>query len=438
MSESILYSRPIPVKRKVDVFVAGGGPAGMAAAVTAARMGASVYVAEASGSFGGAAATMLIPAFMQFGNGVDFLAGGIGREVYDYIQTKAPECYRKYCPIGIPVEILKLCCDRMVTESGASFSFFTTVIDVQREKDRLSRVICSAKQGLFAVEAKIFVDCTGDGDLSALAGAQWEKGDENGQTMAATLCGIWEGTDFSRAVEPQSGRLEDAFRDGVFTNIDRHLPGMWKIKDGVTGSNTGHIYGVDGTDSDSMTDAIVAARRQMREYRRYYREYLTGYENTELVISASHIGIRESRRIMGDYVMTLADFEARASFEDEIGRYCYPVDIHSGTNDDKGYRQYAADFKNRRYKKGESYGIPYRALVVKGIDNLLVAGRCISTDRYMQSSVRVIPGCYITGQAAGAAAALAALQGTDTRGVDVHALQSALAQRGAFLPNFRG
>lgn len=286
------------------------------------------------------------------------------------------------------------------------------------------------------MRAKVFIDCTGDGDLSKLAGAEFRFGEEGtGEVMATTLCGIWEGADFSRATGSQTKRLEDAFRDHVFTNIDRHHSGMWKIKEGITGSNCGHIYDIDGTDSDSMTGAMIAARRQLREYRRYYREYVEGYENLELVISASQIGIRETRRILCDYVMTLDDFNARASFEDEIGRYCYPVDIHSGKNTDEGYRKFATEHANLRYKTGESYGIPYRALTVRSFDNLLVAGRCISTDRYMQSSVRVMPGCYITGQACGAAAALAVSGDTTIRGIDISALQSALLKGGAFLPN---
>jgi len=437
MANTIQYQQSIPVRRTADVFIAGGGPAGVAAAVYAARMGADVYLAEAGGAFGGAAANMLIPAFMKFGDAETFLAEGIGREVHTYLKNEAPESYRGFCPNSIPVEILKLCYDKMMTECGASFSFFTTVIDVIREGADVTTVICSAKDGLFAVQAKVFVDCTGDGDLCARAGAEYKMGDDvTGEVMASTLCGLWEGADFSRAGN-QKERLEEAFADGVFTNIDRHLPGMWKIKAGVTGSNAGHIYNIDGTNSDSMTGAMVSARQQLREYRRYYREYVAGYEDAELVISAAQIGIRESRRIMGDYVMTLADFEARASFDDEIGRYSYPVDIHSGTNDDKGYKQYAANWENRRYKTGESYGIPYRALVVRNFDNLLVAGRCISTDRSMQASVRVMPGCFITGQAAGAAAAIAAADGVSVREIDVHKLQGALVKLGAYLPNYK-
>ena len=136
---------------------------------------------------------------------------------------------------------------------------------------------------------------------------------------------------------------------------------------------------------------------------------------------------------MGEYVMTLDDFLSRASFEDEIGRYAYPVDIHSPTNDDAGYRKFADEHQRYRYKKGESYGIPYRALVVRGIDNLLVAGRCISADRYIQSSIRVIPGCYITGQAAGVGASVAAESGKPAREADYGEIRKRLEKLGAYL-----
>ena len=181
---------------------------------------------------------------------------------------------------------------------------------------------------------------------------------------------------------------------------------------------------------------MIASRRQLREYRRYYREYLEGYENMEMVISAQQIGIRESRRVMGDYVMTLEDFVGRATFDDEIGRYCYPVDIHAGRNTDEGYQTFIKDYESLRYAAGESYGIPYRVLVVKGLRNLLVAGRCVSADRYVQSSLRVMPGCYITGQAAGVAAAIASEIGGAVRHIDVRRLQRQLQDMGGYLPNF--
>ena len=431
----VSIQRTLPVRYDVDVFIAGGGPAGVAAAVAAARCGSTVFLAETSGAFGGAATVALVPAFMQFTDGIHFVADGIGREIRNMVRESCPEAAKPYCPDGIPVETLKLCYDRLVTEAGVQFRFFTAVTDVIREGSRITHAICSGKGENFAVQAKLFIDCTGDGDLCAMAGASFEQGDENGETMAATLCGIWNGIHWKDVTRPDSRRLEDAFSDGVFTNEDRHLPGMWPVSNEVGGSNAGHIYNVDGTRADSLTQAMLKGRIQLQEYRRYYRDYLSGYEQAELIISASQIGIRETRRIQGEYQLNLQDFLNRAVFEDEIGRYCYPVDIHSSRNTSSGYQQYEKDFANLRYKKGESYGIPYRSLVVKGLTNVMTAGRCISTDGSMQASVRVMPGCFITGQAAGCAAALASGKGGDTRSISIHRLQQKLKTLGAYLPN---
>lgn len=429
---NIQYQKTLSIKYDVDVFVAGGGPAGVAAAVAAAENGASVFLVESFGAFGGAAVNALIPAFMQFTDGVRFLAGGIGRRVRDFIWEYCPETSKKYCPDSIPVETLKICYDRMILKAGVQFELFSHVSDVISEDGRLRYVICTAKGESYAVKAKLFIDCTGDGDMAFLAGAPYKQGDENGNTMAATLCALWNGIEWSKVVRPDSRCLDQAFADGVFTNEDRHLPGIWPISTTTGGSNAGHVYGIDGTRADSLTRGMIEGRKQLLEYRKYYKKYLSGYEDAEPVISATQIGIRETRRIIGDYILNINDFLTRAVFDDEIGRYAYPVDIHSGKNTSAGYTEYAKKFAELRYKKGESYGIPYRSLLVKGFDNLLTAGRCISADRSMQASVRVMPCCFITGEAAGIAAALAATDG-NTRHVEIAKLQEKLLERGSAL-----
>ena len=376
---------------------------------------------------------------MQFGNGSDFLAAGFGREIYERIKSTCDETHRPYCPTGIPVENIKLCYDDLMAEAGASHIFFTSVIDVRTEETdegrKIQYVVCAAKGSIFAVRAKVYIDCTGDGDMAAQAGAEFGLGDEEtGEMMAATLCALWENIDWKRKTCGDADRLPQAIADGVFTNADLHLPGIWRLSERTGGSNAGHVYDVDGTDAASMTPAMAKGRKQLREYRRYYREYIPGFEGMELVCSAPFIGIRETRRIFGDFVQTLDDFVSRRHFDDEIGCYCYPVDIHAGRNTKEGYEKFHKEHSSLRYQSGESYGIPYRALTVRGFDNLLVAGRCISADRFMQSSVRVMPGCYITGQAAGLAAAIAADNHTGIRGVDPAELREKLRGAGAFLP----
>ncbi|MFV0400866.1 MAG: FAD-dependent oxidoreductase [Oscillospiraceae bacterium] len=431
--KKISYQREIPEKYSADICIVGGGPAGVTAAVAAARQGCKVFLAEGAGCFGGAAVTALVPAFMPFDNGKDFLAGGLGREIYD-------RCEKTVFPpgggMGIHPEKYKRLMDSLVCgEENITFSFFTSLIGVEQEDDRVSHCIFAAKSGLFAVSAKVFIDCTGDGDLCAWAGAPFELGDSSGPPMPATLCSVWGDIDWNDKSFSDDEKLEQAIADGVFTQEDRHLPGMWRTGEHQGGGNIGHSFGVDATDEVSLTQAMLAGRRILPEYERYYRKYLgRGYRNTSLAVTGSQLGIRASRRIQGDYVMTGEDFHSRARFADEIGVFSYPVDIHIANPSKEAYEEYHRKFVSMRYGPGEFYGIPYRSLLPKGLENVLVAGRCISTDKLMQSSVRVMPGCFITGQAAGVGAAVAVRSGTDPGQANIGEIRSVLGKMGAFLP----
>jgi hypothetical protein len=173
------------------------------------------------------------------------------------------------------------------------------------------------------------------------------------------------------------------------------------------------------------------------EYEKYYKEYLEGFENIELVATGSLLGIRESRRIKCVKTLEEQAFRTLAAYDDEIGRYCYSIDRHPRNNTKEEHEKTFADFSANHLKKGQSYGIPYGSIVPEGLDNVLVAGRCMGADRPMQGSMRVMPGCYITGQAAGAAAALCAKSGERPADLDVRTLQGALKDLGACLPNFK-
>ena len=429
-----VYTRKLETAYDVDVFVAGGGPAGVAAALAAARAGKRVFVAETSGAFGGAATAAYVPAFATFSDGVNDVVGGIGREIRRLVSRNVPES-AYWTPID--VEELKRAYDRLMSESGAKFSFFTTVCDAIARDGRIEKVVVATKRGLLAVRAKVFVDCTGDGDLCAFAGGASEMGDADGTVMPPTLCSQWCDIDFSRKNPWAQSLLPKAIADGVFSVPDLHLPGFFRATDGSSlgGGNIGHVFGVDPTDERSLTAAMIDARRRLPEYERFYKTYLKGYEKMRLASTAPFLGVRESRRVVCDYMLGVKDFLARASFEDEIGRYCYPVDVHNSKPGDveamKAFlKEYQQDLK---YKKGESYGIPYRSLVAKSFSNLLVAGRCMGTDRKMQASIRVMPGCFITGQAAGTAAALAA--GGDVRTVKPADLRANLREADAYLPD---
>jgi len=432
----IIYSKEIREKYNVDICVAGGGPSGIAAAVAAARQGASVFLAESQGFFGGLATTALVPAFMPFDNGVDFLAGGIGREIYDLCVQN--NFYLSGNTVGIHIEKYKKICDDFITrEPNIKFSFFTNLIDVICYGGKVEYALFSAKSGVFAVKAKIFIDCTGDGDLCVFAGNPYVAGGEDGRTMPSTLCTIWSGIDWSDKHFSDSEQLERAFEDKLFTQEDRHLSGMWRAGEELGGGNIGHCFGVDATDEVSLTQAMITGRKILPEYEKYYREYLgRGYKNATVVASGSYLGVRESRRITGDYELNIDDFMNMASFDDEIGRFSYPVDIHIANPDKESYEKFRKEHETMRYKSGESYGIPYRILLPKKLANVYVAGRCVSADKKMQSSIRVMPACFIMGQAAGIGAAIAVKTTGETRSVDIRELQGKLKEIGGYLPNF--
>jgi FAD-dependent oxidoreductase family protein len=431
----MLFSREVQIKRKVKVCIVGGGPSGCAAALTAARQGASVYLAEAHTCLGGLGTAGGVPLFMTFSDGENFVADGIGREIMERmnIEDTASKMVNSINP-----EILKRLYEKMLLEAGVDFTFMTEFIGAETNNSNVKCAVFNTKSGIFAVEADVFIDCSGDGDLCARAGAEFACGDENGNVMPATLCSAWSGINWEKfrasGANPRQ-ILFKAFEDNIFRNNDPHHTGINQTAKHLGGGNMGHLFDLNPLDEKSLTDALIEGRKQAPEFEQYYKEYIPGYENVELTTTASLLGIRESRRITGDYILKLDDYKSRAVFDDEIGRYSYPIDIHPASTAKKDQQKFEELIRGLRYKCGESYGIPYRILTVKGFDNLLNAGRSVSTDRYMQGSIRVMPGCFITGQAVGIAAALACENGNNIRNFNVNKLQSMLKKVGAFLPN---
>ena len=426
----MIYQKELPVRMEMDVVVAGGGASGVAAAVAAARMGKSVLLVDAGGALGGVGTSGMVPAFAPFDDGVNVLCAGIGMEIRRQVSTHVP-VNTYWTPID--AEELKRTYDKITMDAGVKVLFFTTVCDVLASDGHIEGVVLTSRTGLYAVKAKVFVDCTGDGNLNALGGGQFEIGNEEGKTMPPTLCSQWAGVDKSAYWSNNiPAQLEKAIEDGVFTYADRHLTGMFLLEGGVAGGNIGHIFDNDPLDEESLTKAMMWGRASMVEYTRFYREYIKGCENARLIGTGSMLGVRESRRTVCEYMLSVEDYIARADFADEIGRYCYPVDIHIMNTTSDEMERFRNEYINMRYEKGESYGIPYRSLVASSYDNLLTAGRCMGTDRQMEASIRVMPGCFITGEAAGTAAALAADQ-ADVRAVDTVLLQRTLAGNGAYV-----
>lgn len=432
----IQYTKNIPVRYTTDVLVAGGGPSGVAAAVMCARAqkslgmnpgvnpGCRVLLLEQSGTFGGSSTLAGVPELMNFDDGQNFLAKGFGEEIYTALYGDCP--MDRSWPTVQP-ERLKRLYDRIMEESGADFHFYSRVVDVLHIDGRITHVIVSAPEGLYAIQVQMVIDCTGNGAVCALAGCDYAYGDEEGNTMSATLCSLWGGVDFSRKTN-DGAYIPKANEDGVFSQYDTVLPGIKPTFPalGVGGGNVGHCFGVKDIDTESITAAMVEGRRRLEEYQYYYNHYVPGCENAVLMDSAPYLGIRESRRICCVETLTEKDFYDQRSKPNEIGRYSYPIDIHPVTADKTGMQNFGKHV-SCRHKDGESYSIPYGCLVPKNTLNLLVAGRCVGADRAMQASIRVIPGCYITGQAAGIAAALCVHERVEPNKVDIAKLRSLLS-----------
>ncbi len=433
------FSCKIPVIARCDVFVAGGGPAGTAAVFAASKCGAKVFLAEKTGCFGGMGTAGLVPFFTGETDGVHFLCGGFGREIFD--RMKAQDGFSSPTPHIIRPEILKRIYDKLMLESGAEFSLECDLVAVQEKGGTVTHAIVSTAAGLGAVEAAVFIDATGDGNLSALSGAQFELGDERGRIMPSSLCSLWSNIDWEAAGKnkrPIFDILMEAIDKNHFFKVpDRHHTGMRRIGASTASANIGHIFQLDSTDPKARTSAWLEGRRLLPEFEAFYRARVPGFEKCELTASASMLGIRESRRILGDYVLSREDYIRRARFDDAVGCFAYGVDIHPYDPSPEEFERFRREFfgrdKNTCYQRGEHYMIPYRILTVKGFRNLLTAGRCVSADKYMEASIRVMPGCFITGQAAGIAAALALKHQGDVRGFEICDLQKKLRDFGGFL-----
>jgi hypothetical protein len=406
MSE-LTFSVSVPVKYSCDLCVVGAGPSGVAAAVTAARRGLKVTILDAHTMAGGMSTAARVPLFMIFNDGKRSLMPGFGEEVRSKLDTEEP----------INSEKLKFIYEELLTDAGVRVIYSARLAHVIHSEGRISAAVFASLSGMFAVEAPLFVDATGDGTLAAWSGADFKVGDDvTGEVMPSTLCSLWTGFDWAEFIRGGARShnddkliplLEAAYAAGELSEMDYHHTGMTKINAKTAGGNIGHVFDINAMDEISVTDGLIQARRSLREYERFYQRHISGFADASIVDSGSMLGIRESRRITGEYVLCREDYVNRASFPDEIGRYNYPADIHPSRSTKEELQAHKNVFRGHAYQPGESYGIPYRILVPLKVDNLLLAGRCVSCDRYMFSSLRTIPGAYITGQAAGVAAAIA-------------------------------
>jgi hypothetical protein len=289
------------------------------------------------------------------------------------------------------------------------------------------------------------VDATGDADIAARAGAPFEQGGPGGRMQPSTVCFTIAGLDGRRAAQvfdygpggrPFGKIVRQASLAGRLSGkYDHHHCANKVVADyRAVGFNYKHQEGTDGTDAGSLTRAIIEGRRQAEELRAFLARRAPGCRGGFLAATAELVGVRETRRIVGEYVMDAEHFWKRAKSPDDIASYCYYIDIHDMPKGGKAVRRYLQAHATNVLPPGEHYGIPYRALIPRRVENLLVAGRSISCDRAMQGSVRVMPAAFATGEAAGLAAAMAARGcGGAVREVDVRRLQDGLIRQGAFI-----
>lgn len=445
-----------------DVLVVGGGPAGIGAALGAAAAGARTILVERYGFLGGNATAALVMPLMSFftehprrrqlntltllppdhGTGDPVLAGAVRLFLHRLIEAGGalPPSDDTGFTVPFDPELFKLVAMELLDEAGVQFLFHAFASGVIGE-GRPEGVVFESKSGPLVIRARQIVDCTGDGDIAAAAGAPYEVGrDADGLVQPMTL--LFRMMDFQRAAfeayvreHPKEWRgvhgLWDLIRQATEAG-ELDLP-----REDILFFATPHPNEVSvnstrvtrpvpllGTDVWDLSHAEWVSRRQMRQIAAFLRRYVPGFETAYTGQSGTTIGVRETRRIQGDYRLTGEDVLTARKFDDVIARSTYPIDVHNpqGTGTIL-----------QRLPPGEAYDIPLRCLLPVDLDNLMTAGRCISGSHEAHSSYRVMPVAMAIGQAAGATSALAALKGVPPRGLAVEDVQRELLRQGADL-----
>ena len=356
----------------------------------------------------------------------------------------SPNYYRSFWTsihnrgLGYSPEGLKLLLDEYCSAAGVDVLFFTRLIDVEADASEgiVSGVVVNSIEGMIYVPALAFVDATGDAVLSHLAGAEcFRAGQDSPNINPPTLCSILGGIDhsvFNR--REQQPHLDRAVDDGFFSQPDRHVPGLFPSGKSSATLNAGHLFRTDALDADSLSKGMQWGRRLAQEYTEFCRQYLPGCEKIELLATANLLGVRESRRVIGEYELGVQDYQARRHFDDQIAIYCKQVDIHVYDASAEEYERYKESFLDKDLlAPGETYGLPYRILVPRGWKNLWVAGRSNSSDVRVSAAIRDQPCAYMMGEAAGTAAVQAIRRDEAAYSLDTEMLQNTLRMRGAKL-----
>ncbi|MPM98351.1 hypothetical protein SDC9_145536 [bioreactor metagenome] len=311
----------------------------------------------------------------------------------------APSGVKRADDRNIPRYGAMLAVEDMLLEAGVKLFYHHTFFDVIKQGERISTVVFSGKSGLSAIRAKMVVDSTGDGDVAAKAGCDFEFGNEDGFCQPMTLCFKLSNVDKSRT--PPRGEISAAYNrakeEGRINCPREDVLFFGDFDSDVVHFNTTRVIKHDATNAEELSDAEIIARKQLREYLAFLRASIPGYEHAEIHSVATQIGVRESRRILGLEYLTVDAFDRRARFADAVARVNYPVDIHNPSGTGTIIRHLGPE---------EFYEIPYGCIVPPAVKNLLIGCRAISVDHALHSSMRVMPPVCSIGQAAGMAAAM--------------------------------
>lgn len=399
----------LPLAEDADVIVCGAGPAGIAAAITAARAGARVRVFEWRGCLGGVWTAGLL------GYLLDFNKPGFNQELLKRLDERDMRRGTSLSNVCYEPEGMKLLLEEMFVEAGVKFQLHTRVAAAYREERRLTTIVTESKSGRQAWRAPVFIDTTGDGDLGALAGCSFEYGEADAcpcQPMslnallvcqdAGALASFIHGSDPTK----KDGGSKDAFRaeiekTGHFPSYAK--PTLWQVRDNLLLVMMNHQYGVPAFDAARITEATVQARAELHKIVNGLRKLGGPWEGLQIAATAEQIGVRDGRRLAGRHTVTKDDLIAGSRYDDAVVRPTFPVDIHAISAE----HNKKAAYSNAGVKV-KPYDVPLRALIAKDVDGLMMAGRNISGDFIAHASYRVTGNSVAMGEAAGVTAALAA------------------------------